>query len=675
LRKPAQTKTIENMKSGFRWRAQTGILAILALAGALWYFWTASQPAFGFWDKGPVGYYGAQTEGFLRGQLNVTIAPAPELLALKDPYDPVANGPYRVHDMTLWRGSYYLYYGVAPVLIFFLPFKLLTGWYPTEGCAVAFFCSVGLGVGLAVLGAVRRRYFPKAPEWALALGGGVLTWGNPVIFLTVMVQFYQVPIAGAFALHLLMLGAIYRVLCGRRASGWWLATASVLFGLSLGARPNYLPTGTVLLIPFGVLAWRARGSGRWGAWVRLGLATFGPALVAGLGLLAYNWLRFGAVTEFGMKYSLGGERIQDLKLMSWEYVRPHFGDYLFKTGIWSRYFPFFSSTPGAPYGALRYGPWLLLILAALVLRGEGQARGRSAFNWTLAGASLANLTLLLFFLGLAERYVPDYAPAAFLAAGIGGLALGERLRGKRWVGVTMTAGAGLTVFFVVALWVGRLPGQERFLPLARLMNAPTAWWEGIRGQPPGGLRVELELPRGREGLFEPIIHTGPEPDRRDWLHIEYLKDERARFVFFHAGLGRLVGREFAIPLNRRVILELECGALLPPRGHPRFATWSEAEYAAASRALCVRQNGNVVLEGLVGCYTSTAGDVLVGQMPWLGGGVQPAFTGKVGRVTQFLPARPQPLSASLGTREPLELKLGQRRSVSSRDDNLIPTLV
>jgi len=642
---------------GLHRRAQTLFLATFALAGAIWYFWTAAQPHFGFWDTGPTGYYGFQTEGFLRGQLNVTISPAPELLALKDPYDPVANAPYRIHDMTLWNGRYYLYYGATPIVTFFLPLKILTGWYPTEGCAVALFCSAGLLVGLAVLGAVRRRHFPKSPLWALALGGAVLAWGSPVIFLTVMVQFYQVPIAAAFVFHLLMLGAIFRALCSRPGSVWWLAMASAAFGLSLGARPNYLPSGAVLLIPFCVLAWRVHGPSRWFAWVRFGVAAFGPALIAGLGLLFYNWVRFGDPAEFGMIYALSGEKGSTLKLMSLDHVWPRLHDYLLGEGFWMRYFPFFSSTPGAPYGALRYGPWLLLIFAALIIRGEGRVRGRVAFIWSVAGASLANLTLLLFFLGRAERYVPDYLPAALLAAGIGGLAVGERFRRRCVAGLGMAGGAGLTVFFVVMLWFGRLPVPERILSLARWANTPTAWWEELRGKAPGGLRVELELPRGREGLFEPIVHMGLEPDRRDWLHLEYLEGERARFVFFHAGLGRLDGREFAIPPNRQIILEFECGALLPPRAHPRFSKWTEAEYTGASRTLRVRQNGNVVLEALVSCYGSTAGDVLVGQMRWPSGGVQRAFTGKLGQVTQYSPERPKALEANLNRRVPLELKL------------------
>ena len=53
-------------------------------------------------------------------------APRPELLALPDPHDPVHSAPYRLHDVTLYDGKYYLYWG--PVLgLFHAAWKGLTG--------------------------------------------------------------------------------------------------------------------------------------------------------------------------------------------------------------------------------------------------------------------------------------------------------------------------------------------------------------------------------------------------------------------------------------------------------------------------------------------------------------------------------------------------------------------
>ncbi len=640
-----------------RVRTESLCLGLLAIAVVCWFYWTAMQPAGGlFLSKERSGYYGALTKGFSEGHLHVDFKPASGLLALKDPYDPVANAPYRVHDMTLWKGNYYLYYGVSPILIFFWPVVAVTSLYPSEACAVATFGSVGVVLSLVLLVAVRRRFYPAAPSWALAAGALVLAWANPVAMLMQLPQFYQVPIACAFALHMFMLVAIYRSLIGALNQGTvWLAVASVSYGLSLGARPNYLLSGFALVVPWAVLVYRSKD--RFFSGIRLGLAAFMPAVVAGVGLLMYNWLRFGSASEFGIKYTLGGERIPDIKLMGLEYLWSHLGDYLLRSGNWGRYFPFFSAPVGVPHGALRYAPWLLLIPAALFLRGRVEKRGGMVFNWSIAVAAVANLALLCVFFGITDRYPPDFVPALLLLAGIGGLAFGERLRTLRVAGFVGIVLAGATIFIGMAVWVKRFPDQARVLPLARWMNTPTAWWEQWHEEMPGGLRLELELPRGREGLSEPLVHCGVAADARDWLQIDYLAGDRARLGFFHAGLGMLHGSEFTIPLSRRITVELECGALLPPSAHPMFAEWTKRQQAIASRDLRVRLEGVEVLSAALGCYESTPADLIVGRMRFSSGGVQAEFTGKVLKIDKTPIRRPKIALDGISGRTPLELKL------------------
>jgi hypothetical protein len=673
----AATTAGENELRRKRKWVEAGGLAVLALAAALWFHLTVAQPRVAFFYAQPGGYYSLQTAGFARGQLNVAITPPAALLALKDPYDPVANAPYRAHDMTLWRGKYYLYFGVTPVLVFFWPLYALTGWYPTEGLAVAMFCSAGVAISLALLGAVRWRYFPRAGALWLVAGALVLVLANPVALLVQAPQFYQVPISAAFALHMGMLGAIYgAVNAGRRRAWAWLAVASGLYGLSIAARPNYVLSGFALAVPWVVLVGRSRTRGWFWPAVKLGLAAFGPAVAAGLGLLIYNWLRFGNPTEFGMKFTLGGEKFPDRKLMGLEFVWPHVHDYLTRAGNWGRYFPFFSIPSGIPYGALRYGPWLWFMPAALLAIRPGTGRGGAAVIVAVGVAAVANLALLCVFFGLTDRYPPDYVPAALLFAGIGALALGQRRGEGRWAW-TRGAGlkvvgaglAGLTIFFALAVWTKHISNQALLLPVARMANRPTDWWERWRGETPGGLCLELELPVGKPGRIEPLVHTGVSHDARDWLQIEYLSGNRAQLGWFHAGQGVMAGREFAIPTGRKITVELECGALVPPFAHPMFEGWTFREWTEASRRVRVRVDGNEVLAAVVGSYESTAEDVRIGRMALASGSVADAFTGQIVSVAQF-PVRKPPavVRGELG-RAPLELTL---RLPSDRADGREP---
>ena len=615
------------------------------------------QPTGSLFTSWPSGYYGMQWSGFSGGHLHVALEPAAGLLALKDPYDPVANAPYRAHDMTLWRGKYYLYYGVSPILVFLAPTGILLGWYPTEACMVAFFCSAGVAVALALLLRMRRRWFPLAPTWALTAGALVVALGNPAIRLIPQPTFYQVPVTGAFALHMGMLAMVFGALSAGRKRAWvCLAAASGLLGLSVGARPNYVLSGFALVVPWAVLTWRERKRGWLVQGLRLGVVAFGPALIFGIGLLYYNWARFGVMTEFGIKYTLGGERIPDIKLMSSNYVWPHLGDYLTAAGSWERYFPFFSPPGGAPHGALRYAPWLWLIPAALVLRGHGRDSGRAAFVWSVGIAAAANLVLLCSFFGLTDRYPTDFVPAMLVLASAGGLALAERVRTVRGAGF---AGAGLaaaTILLALAAWAKRFPDLAMQGPVARWANTPTAWWERWRGETPGGLRVELELPRGKEQRADTIVATGINPGDGNTFEIEYLTADRARLTFFHAGLGHLRGREFTIPSSRRIVVEMECGALLPPWTHPMFGDWSRAEYETASRQLRARVDGVEVLAGMIGCHGANPADLMIGGARGLIGRPEAERSeGWVKAVRQIPAQRPKLVTEAVTDGKPLEL--------------------
>src|SRR4051794_16895128 len=124
------------------------LLGALALLFAIYYFWTASPCSTWHVDCSPnpvrvtsgeiVGPYNVLADAFLSGQTSLTILPHPGLLRLPDPYDPRQNGGYRIHDLSLYNGRYYVAFGPTPALLVFAPFRFLTGAYLPDaiGCAL-----------------------------------------------------------------------------------------------------------------------------------------------------------------------------------------------------------------------------------------------------------------------------------------------------------------------------------------------------------------------------------------------------------------------------------------------------------------------------------------------------------------------------------------------------------
>jgi hypothetical protein len=195
-----------------------------------------------------------------------------------------------MHDMSFWQGKYYLYFGVAPVLLLFLPVRLLTGYFVSEPAAVALFVSLGVAFSCLALVELRARLFPRAGRLVLGCLLAAQGLAAPTVLLVQSPQFYQVPTSCAYALGMAGLWCLLRLLTtGPDRRGRWLVAAGACFGATLAARPNYILAMGLLAVP---LWWCWRDAGLLHAPARekmpLGVRIFGPVAAVGAGLLIFS---------------------------------------------------------------------------------------------------------------------------------------------------------------------------------------------------------------------------------------------------------------------------------------------------------------------------------------------------------------------------------------------------
>jgi tetratricopeptide (TPR) repeat protein len=384
--------------------------------------------------------YNLLVQGFRAGHLSLKRELPTGFAQLANPYDPDANAsyrlvPYRLHDMSYYKGRLYIYFGVTPALILFWPFVALTCHYLFHRQAVAIFCAVGFLASVGLLYALWRRYFADVSAGvvaacALALG---LTTGVPVLLS--QADIYQVPISCGYMLIMLVLVAIWCALHETEQRGRWLAVASVAYGLAVGARPSLLLGAVILLVPV-AQAWRERRS----VWVLL-VAAMGPIMIIGLGLLLYNALRFNNPFEFGMRYQLTGAPTVAHQSFSLHYLWFNFRVYFLEPARWSRPFPYVLDAavpplpPGhssveRPFGVLTNIPFVWLALAVPLIWRRKSEQMDSTLRWFVAAVVLlfgmCGLTLGLFC-GADFRYEVDFLPTLLLLAVIGILGLEHTL--------------------------------------------------------------------------------------------------------------------------------------------------------------------------------------------------------------------------------------------------------
>lgn len=647
------------------------LLAFVVLLVLGYYQWSVSHALSPYGNlTARAEAYNRLIDGFRAGQLSLKLKPRPELVQLANPYDSEKNRPYRYHDATYYQGRYYIYHGVTPALVLFLPYHLITGKYLWHHEAVAIFCGAGFLVSAGLFLALCRRYFPATGVGVQALCLAGLGLANAVPILLRRAEVWEVPIACGLWLVMTTLACLWQVWHDQRRQVFWLACAATAAGLAIGSRPTLI--GTLLVFPAVLFFLRKRQPQSRRETATLVAAALVPLSVIGLGLAAYNYARFGNPLEFGTRYQLTeGTPYSELKFFSWDYVPANFRLYFLTPVNWQSYFPFVRPADlpplppgqfGADYacGILVNMPFVWLALALPLAWRRPDLAGLC--GWTRLALVLwaGNLIPLLFFGAMAVRYLVDFTPLLVLFAGVGCLLLEQQLGGRlqRWV--ARLAWGGLLVlsvafnFFASCEFGGWLnffnpPGSAMvgswlqvsdpagYARLAHAFNQPVAALEKIRHKAPGPLELTVVLPPFTHPHVEPLLVTGYGV-ATDYVWIEYLDASQIRLGVEHTLYGGLVSAPLAIDPAGEQRIRIEVGGLYPPREHPYFDAFSPAEALRRQETVRIDLNGRNVVAGSFIAYAASPETRWVGENPFaphLGR----QFTGKI-RAQRTLPENP-----------------------------------
>jgi hypothetical protein len=564
-------------------------------------------------------YYNLLLHGILKGHLYLDVPVDPAMLTAADPYDPRVWVPHGwMVDSSFYHGRYYVYYGVVPVLVFMLPFRLLTGgdlWLgtATESLAVLAF------LALAWLWLrIRRNLFPRASSlivfatvMALGMATGLLSIARHPLM-------YEFAIASGSFFATLMLHSLYSALSSERKSTW-MVLAGVFLGLSVGCRPTFL---LAILAPAwvlwgflrqdwpGVFPLRALGqSARPVMGFTLG---FGAVFS---GLLLYNYLRFSNFLDFGYNYLLQNPAADLKHIWSPSYVWFNLRVYYVGALEWSRHFPFASMAPPADrpqnyfsfsdlYGILKYAPvtWFSLASPLALRRSPSPEPGHLGAVLGMVGlAYLGPGVCDLFFGNSALRYTVDFLPNLVLLSTLGACALEKAAPSPRAKGAVRAAWLAAALSSAAVAAVLSIPlegsmivhrGNEYYEKVARILNVPTFLYERARGWRYGPITWRMAIPARPPHTMEKLVET---PNAA--LMLEYLPDSQIRLGLKCAGEDFVLWSECAgIVPGRASTLSASFGSLFPSAEHPYYL--SQPPSALRRSAVYVVLDGRPLLEGL-----------------------------------------------------------------------------
>ncbi|HEY5227074.1 MAG TPA: hypothetical protein VIJ19_00965, partial [Opitutaceae bacterium] len=337
------------------WR-NVALLAVV-IAGAAALTWTA----LGRWQLLPIGpkqydYYNLLVGGFRKGSLALDIEVPAALKTAPNPMEVFRASPGMApHDLSLYKGHYYSYYGVVPAVVLFWPFRVLAQHDLPLVLGTLVFSLAAFVLTVWLWMRVVRDQFPKAGVVTEVGGAAVVALAAGQWALVRRISIWEPSIVAGHFFLVCMLAASYQALRGRREA-LWLALAGVSLGLAAGSRPT-LVVAALGLFP---LVWAVSAKGgplqRKHRLLRACLAAGLPLGIVGALLLYYNWARFGNPLELGLNHQLSTWNEVKKSHFRLAYIPFNFFLYFLANPQWGRYFPFVHpiAMPRLPYGYYGY---------------------------------------------------------------------------------------------------------------------------------------------------------------------------------------------------------------------------------------------------------------------------------------------------------------------------------
>lgn len=253
--------------------------------------------------------YAELAKAMADGQLYLEQEPPSWLVSMSNPYDKgardeleKASGEKYLWDVGYYQGHYYVYFGVMPVVVFYLPFYLLTGASFPTAIGVWLACIAFILGCTALLDRFARYHFKRVSLGLYLLLQMPLVFCCGILYLIKFPTFYSLPIMMALAFSVWGLYLWMRGRASQMPMGWYFG-GSLCMACVLGCRPQLMVL-SLLAFP---LFWRSYITKR-RILTKRGAMEFAclvaPYLIVGAFIMWYNYARFGKVTDFGSNYNL-----------------------------------------------------------------------------------------------------------------------------------------------------------------------------------------------------------------------------------------------------------------------------------------------------------------------------------------------------------------------------------
>lgn len=258
------------------------------------------------------------------------------------------NNFYLDNSVFLWDAVYYdneyfVYFSILPILLFYLPFKLISGLYLSHSIVVFLCGAIVIFILYKILDLLCKMYFPNISISMFLYALLFLICGSGIFILSSRQLFYESCMITGIMFGLLgfyMTLKLQNVIKKPLYETLYFFLGALFFALAVACRPSYL-IYSILFIPVLYKYFLKKDAliNKKKFFINI-IAVSIPYLVIGCTMMFLNYIRYGNVFEFGYNYQLTAIDNSNLHY-KWVFLPTIFFRYLFALPHLKNSFPFF----------------------------------------------------------------------------------------------------------------------------------------------------------------------------------------------------------------------------------------------------------------------------------------------------------------------------------------------
>ena len=372
-----------------------------------------------------VDAYMQQLDAFEKGQVELDLDVNPALQELDNPYDKGERDKKEVTyhwDRAYYNGSYYSYFGLAPLFTIYYPIYWLTGMLPTELLALSLLAVFAILCIFAAVQGLIRIFQPRANLLLFLVGEAAVVTGSFLYLMQASLSFYYLPLLSAVG----WLAAFLALACFACLSKhtWQRILLFALSGIAVVMLVLSRPNTVLLAVAFAApLFLRILLNRQTSVKQKLqsALPFLIPVIIGGAAIMYYNYIRFDSFFEFGTTYQLTESDIRYNRLtLSLHHFCSMLYHYFLEPFVYTEFFPFlhFTTEKCIDFGNYLYQEYsaglftmplnLCVFLAGFTFCSRNKKESLKKWTYGLILLGILILGYLDFLLGgIHIRYVCD----------------------------------------------------------------------------------------------------------------------------------------------------------------------------------------------------------------------------------------------------------------------------